>query len=81
MPPIEYGPEDQVRKVTYGGWIYYRGQEYHIPKAFKGYYVALRHTTEDGIMDVFFCNQKVAKIDLRDHNHHSKCVTHVSEHL
>jgi transposase InsO family protein len=81
LPPIEYGPEDQVRKVTYGGWIYYLGKEYRIPKAFKGYYVALRHTMEDGIMDVFFCNQKVAKINLRDHNYHSKCVTHVPEHL
>lgn len=81
LPPIQYGPHDQVRKVTDGGWIFYRGKEYRIPKAFKGYYVALRHTTEDGIMDVFFCNQKVAQINLREHNHSSKCVTHVPEHL
>lgn len=81
LPPIEYGPHDIVRKVQANGWISYQNKEYRIPKAFRGEYVALRPTNEDGILDVFFCNQRVAKIDLRDHNYHSKCVTYVPEHL
>ena len=64
------------------GWISFQNHPYRLPKAFRGEYVALRHTTVDGIMDVFFCNQKIAIIDLKEHNIYSpKCVTHVSEHL
>lgn len=81
LPPIQYSPQDQVRKVSYGGLICYRGKGYRIPKAFKGYYIALRHTAQDGIMDVFFCNQRIAQINLMDHNHSPKSVTHVSAHL
>ncbi len=78
-PPIEYGPEDQVRKVQQGGKISYRNREYTLPKAFYGQYVALRPTPQDGVMDVFFCNQKIMHVDLK--NHTSKSVTHVPEHL
>jgi transposase InsO family protein len=82
LPPIEYGPDDQVRKVWDGGWISYKNLEYRLPKAFKGQYVALRHSNVNGIMDVFFCNQKIAIINLKEHNVYSpKSVTHVSEHL
>lgn len=81
LPPIEYAPEDDVRKVTDGGWVYYHGKRYRLSSTFKGYYVALRHTTEDGLMDVFFCNQRVAQINLKDHNCPTKSVTHVPVHL
>lgn len=67
LPPIEYGPEDQVRKVQQGGKISYRNSEYDVPKAFYGQYVALRPTAQDGVMDVFFCNQKIMLLDLKNH--------------
>jgi transposase InsO family protein len=79
LPPIEYGPGDQVRKVQQGGKISYGNREYALPKAFCGQSVALRPTPQDGVMEVFFCDQKIMHLDLK--NHTSKSVTHVSEHL
>lgn len=66
LPPVEYGPDDEVRKVQTGGWFSYRGREHKVSKAFRGEYVALRPTSIEGTLDVFFCNHKVAKINLND---------------
>jgi len=79
LAPIEYSPGDDVRKVQQGGKISYRNREYNLPKAFCGQYVALRPTSQDGVLDVFFCNHKIMHLDLK--NHTSKSVTHVPEHL
>lgn len=68
LPPIEYGPDDMVRKVQSNGMIYYKNKEYRVSKAFSGYHVALRPTPTDGVFNVFFCQQKVAKIDLKVQN-------------
>jgi transposase InsO family protein len=65
LPPIEYGPDDQVRKVQQGGMLNYRGRAFRISKAFYGQPVALRPTQIDGIFEVFFCNQKITHVDLR----------------
>lgn len=66
LPPIEYGPEDQVRKVGDGGFISYKGKAYRVGKAFTGQSVALRATDCKGRLDVMFCNQKIAKLDMRE---------------
>ena len=66
LPAIEYGPADIVRKVRHYGHIKYEGYEYHVGSAFYGLHVALRQTTTDGLFDVFFCNHKIGKLDLRD---------------
>ena len=66
LPPIEYGPGALVRKVAERGEISYRNQPFRVGKAFCGYPVALRPTLVDGVLDVFFCHQKVAQINLRD---------------
>ena len=68
LPPIEYGPADLVRKVAEGGELSYRNRTFRVGKAFRGYPVALRPTLVDGVLDVFFCHQKVAQINLRDHD-------------
>ena len=68
LPPIQYSPDDKVRKVQQGGKISYENKEYRICKAFCGQYVALRPTGVDGIVDVFFYNQKIDQINLRSHN-------------
>jgi transposase InsO family protein len=67
LPPIEYGPGDQVRKVQAQGIIHFRGQVFRVGKAFRGHPVALRPTQTDGVWNVFFCHQKVAQIDLSRH--------------
>ncbi len=79
LPPIEYGPQDQVRKVQQGGKISYGNREYALPKAFCGQAVALRPTAQDGVMEIFYCDHKIMHLDLK--NHTSKSVTHVPEQL
>lgn len=64
-PPIEYGPTDQVRKVCAAGRICFKGGDYRIGKAFIGERVALRPTTTDGLMEIYYSHQRVAEIDLR----------------
>ena len=66
LPPIEYAPDDQVRKVQQGGWISYKGTEYSIPKAFYGQRVAVRPAVTDGLYDVYFCNQKIALLNVKE---------------
>ena len=63
--PIEYGPGDQVRKVCDPGVISFRGRPRKIGSAFIGEQVAVRPTTTDGMMNVFYCHQRIAEIDLR----------------
>lgn len=65
LPPVEYPPGDHVRKVQHGGFISYLGREYRLGKAFCGERIAIRPTTVDGILDVYFCDQKVSKINLK----------------
>ena len=65
LPAIEYAPDLAVRKVQHDGWISYRGGDYKLPKAFKGYPVALRPTIRDGELEVLFCRHVIARIDLR----------------
>jgi transposase InsO family protein len=64
--PIDYGPSDQLRKVQQGGRISYPGREYSVPKAFFGERVAVRPTGTDGLFDVYFCNQKIAQLNLKE---------------
>jgi transposase InsO family protein len=66
LPPIEYGPADIVRKVRNYGHFKYLGREYHIGSAFFGLHVALRYTSSDGLMDVYFCQQRIRTINLTD---------------
>jgi len=68
LSPIEYGPEDIVRKVQAEGLISYQNRTFRLSKAFRALPVALRPTSEDGILDVFFCHQKVARVDLHQPN-------------
>ncbi len=65
LPPIEYGPNDHVRKVQQDGKVFYHNKEYRVSKAFRAQHVALRPTGVDGVMDVYYCNQFIHQIDLR----------------
>lgn len=62
LPAIEYGPGDIVRKVRHYGHIKFAGRDFHIGSAFYGLHVALRATTEDGVFEVFFCQQKLGML-------------------
>lgn len=65
LPAIEYESADIVRKVQRRGIISYHKKYYFIGSAFFGLNVALRYTSTDGVMDAFFCNQKIRQIRLR----------------
>jgi len=80
LPPIEYGPGIQVRKVGDHGKIRYEGKPYRLPKAFKGYPVGLRATDIDGVVDVLFGHHLVLHLDLRS-GIATKPVHHVPAHL
>jgi transposase InsO family protein len=64
LPEIEYDSSLIVRKVQQEGVISYQGKEYRIGKAFYGYPVGLKEGDEDGLMEVYFCHQKIVMIDL-----------------
>jgi len=66
LPPIEYGPGDVVRRVSADGYFHYKTVRYKVSQAFTGQPIALRQTRQiDGQLDVFFCHQRIATIDLR----------------
>lgn len=68
LPPMEYGPGDELRKVQVKGVISFRNREFKVGGAFRGHHVALRPATTDGVFDVFFSHHKVAEIDLNNNN-------------
>jgi transposase InsO family protein len=68
LPPITYDPQDLIRKVDQNGKIFFHNRAFRVGKAFRNQPVAVRPGLEDGLFDVFFCKQKVAKINLRVDN-------------
>ena len=66
LPPIEYGPDDAVRKVQGKGEIHFRGRVFRISRGLFGQAVGLRPTADDGQFDVYFCHQRVGQIDLNN---------------
>ena len=65
LPPIEYDLSDVVRMVRNSGRIKYQGAEHFVGEGLNGQPVAVRHTSTDGVIDIFYCEQKVRSIDLR----------------
>jgi len=65
LPPVEYGPDDTVRAVHGGGQLSYRGRLYFVGQGLRGQRVALRPTTTDGVLAVYFCAHRVGLLDVR----------------
>ena len=66
LPPIEYGPDDLVRKVQGKGQIFVGGRTFHVGQAFHGYPVALRPTRDEAVKEVFFCHRRLGLLDLSE---------------
>ena len=62
LPEIEYSSNDFVRKVQQKGLISFKGREYRVGKSLIGQAVAVRPTMEDGVYDIYYCQQKVLQI-------------------
>jgi transposase InsO family protein len=65
LPAIEYGAGEVVRKVGERGQVKYLQRKFFVGDAFASLHVALRPTTTDGLLEVYFCHQKVGSIDLK----------------
>lgn len=65
LPPVIYDDDAWVRKVDQAGKISFHNRSFRIGKAFRQQRVALRPTDQDGLFDVFFCQQSIKQIDLR----------------
>lgn len=66
LPPIEYGPGDEVRKVQAGGEIWFKGHPYQVSQAFLGLPVAIRPTSRDGAWEVYFLTHLIHHLDQRN---------------
>ncbi len=65
LPPIEYGPDDIVRKVHGSGQVRYRNRDWYVGQALLRQPLALRPTAEDGVLDVVYCHMTIRQLDLR----------------
>jgi transposase InsO family protein len=65
LRPIEYSSDLEVRKVNSKGEIYFKGKVFKIGNGFQGNPVGLKESEEEGLFDVYFCHQKVLKIDIQ----------------
>jgi transposase InsO family protein len=65
LVPVEYDMGETVRRVCAKGRISYKNSEWQVGKAFRGQPVALRPTLLDGVVAVYFCNEQVKRLDLR----------------
>ncbi|MCA9450176.1 MAG: IS481 family transposase, partial [Candidatus Omnitrophica bacterium] len=54
---FEYGIGDLVRKVDASGKVSYKDKGYPVGKAFRGRWVALRPTLDDGVFNAHYDNQ------------------------
>jgi transposase InsO family protein len=81
VPPFDYAPDDQLRRVQLGGWISFQGREIRLPKAFKGRQIALRPTDQDGVYDAFYRHQRIARLDFSSQKGDPESVHHVPEQV
>ena len=65
LPPIEYGPDDIVRKADQDGDISFRTRRIRLGKPFRRQPIAVRPTTQDGVFSIHFCSQQIGTVDLR----------------
>jgi transposase InsO family protein len=65
LPPIEYGPDDTIRKASQDGDISFKGYRVRLGQPFRGLPIALRPTTTDGVFAIYFCTHQIGTVDLR----------------
>ena len=77
LPPIEYGSDLEVRKVSQKGWLSYHSRQFNVGQAFEGLSVGLRPTpgAPDGWIEVRFCQHRIGDLNLTD-PHHDRLIRH-----
>jgi len=66
LPPLAYGPQDQVRSVNPVGQFSFLGRRCKTSEAFAGDRIGLRPTAADGVWDVYYAFQRIGQLDLRE---------------
>jgi len=64
LPPVAYSDAAATRKVTSQGKISFRGQRFTVGKAFSGYRLALRASSQPDTYEIYFCHQQIRTITL-----------------
>jgi transposase InsO family protein len=64
-PALEYGQQDQVRKVQGKGEFSFMGQLFQLGQAFTGSLIGLRRTTDEHTRQVYFGIHQVATLNLK----------------
>jgi transposase InsO family protein len=73
--PIEYGPEDEVRKVHSRGKLNYRGATYWLSTAFNGEPVAIRRNVRlEDALEVWYCRQMIGHLNLQTKRYERRAV-------
>jgi len=65
LSTIEYDNQAIVRKINDTGLLSYRSCDYHVGKAFAGYYLEVRANELNGLMEVYFGKHKVYHCGLK----------------
>lgn len=67
LPPIEYGPDDMIRKVKPNGFVSFKGHLFLASRGLRGQPIALRpRPNEDSVYDFYYCKHYFKTIDLND---------------
>jgi len=66
LPDLEYPASDHVLKVKSKGQIHLKGKIVFIGEGLAGQQVAIRPSSIDGVLDVYFCHKHLRQIDLRN---------------
>lgn len=68
LPPVDYGPGLITRKVNSAGTIAFQNERFTVGKAFRGYRLALRASSQPQQYDIYFCNQQIRTINLNQND-------------
>lgn len=66
IPPLEYQASEITRKVDKGGFVYFGNRRFFVGRAFWGQKVAPCPTETDGDFKVFYSQQQIDLISLRE---------------
>ena len=63
----EYGSEYEIRKMKSTGFLTYGGQGYFISEAFGDKTIAVKPSSIDGFLNLYYRQFRIGRIDLKEH--------------
>lgn len=62
----EYGPEYELRRIKSTGFLTYGGQGYFLSEGFKGKTIAIKPSSKDGLLNLYYRQFRIGRIDLKE---------------